>query len=180
MELLNIITPCSRPQNLHRISESINIPRDRYRWIVVYDGFELPSKELIPSNCEIHCYHDDQSVVGHQQRNYAMNIITKGHIYSNDDDTLIHSQLWENIKDLENDLITFNQVFADYSPRLIDQVVQVCHVDSHNFIFSKELSDGLSFVNLYEGDGIFANECYNRSKSYIHIPKVLSVYNALR
>lgn len=27
---LNIITPCTRPENLHKISESINIPKENY------------------------------------------------------------------------------------------------------------------------------------------------------
>jgi len=180
MELLNIITPCSRPENLHTIANSINIPTNKYRWIVVYDGFELPSSELIPNNCEIYCYHDDESCVGHYQRNYAMNFIHRGHIYFNDDDTIIHPELWENIKDLDNDFITFNQIHSNGSPRLINESVRVCGVDSHNFIFSKDISVGLAFTNVYEGDGIFATQCYQRSTSYIHLDKVLSVYNALR
>ena len=58
MKLLNIITPCSRPENLHIISQSINIPKDNYRWIVIYDGISLPSADLIPENCEIDFYYD--------------------------------------------------------------------------------------------------------------------------
>ncbi len=32
---LNIITPCSRPDNLNEVSKSINIPPEHYRWIVL-------------------------------------------------------------------------------------------------------------------------------------------------
>ena len=39
---LNIITPCSRPHLLHRIAESINIPKENYRWIVVFDAETIP------------------------------------------------------------------------------------------------------------------------------------------
>jgi len=39
---LNIITPSCRPENLHKISKSINIPRENYRWIVVFDLEEIP------------------------------------------------------------------------------------------------------------------------------------------
>lgn len=177
---LNIITPCSRPENLHTIAESINIPRENYRWIVVYDGLELPNIEYIPTTCEIYHHLDEESCFGHYQRNYALNLIKDGHIYFNDDDTTIHPELWENIKDLENDFITFNQNLKDGTMRLHNQSVQVDRIDSHNFIFKKELSEGILFTNRYEADGIFATQCVHNSKSYIHIPKVLSIYNSLR
>jgi len=177
---LNIVTPCSRPENLHTIASSINIPSDDYMWIVVYDGLELPSSDLIPSSCIIHSYQDPQSCYGHQQRNYAMDLIDKGHIYFNDDDTIIHSELWENIKDLDNDFITFNQNHNNGMPRLIDSGVRVGGIDSHNFIFKKDISIGLRFINDYCADGFFATECHARSTSYIHLSKVLSVYNSLR
>lgn len=177
---LNIITPCSRPQNLHTIAESINIPKENFRWIVVYDGVELPDKTLIPDICEAYCYQDPQSCVGHQQRNFAMDMISDGHIYFNDDDTILHNELWDSIKDLDNDFITFNQNTKEGGARLHNRPVQVGHIDSHNFIFKKEISEGIRFVNLYEGDGIFANQVHNRSKSYIHLNKVLSIYNYLR
>ena len=106
---LNIITPCSRPQNLHTIAQSINIPKDNFRWIVVYDGIELPDKSLLPDICEAYFYQDPQSCVGHQQRNFAMDMISEGHIYFNDDDTILHNELWDSIKDLDNDFISFNQ-----------------------------------------------------------------------
>lgn len=177
---LNIITPCSRPENLHTISKSINIPKDSYRWIVVFDGYELPNKDLIPNNCEIYKYRDLDSCVGHQQRNFALRLIKYGHVYSNDDDTVIHPELWENIKDLENDFITFNQVSKEGAPRLINMPIMIGGVDSHNFIFSKEIQNELYFVNDYCADGIFATEIYKNSVNPIHLNKVLSVYNCLR
>ena len=98
--ILNIITPCSRPENLHLISKSINIPKENYRWIVVFDFDELPDKELIPNNCEVYLHRDSDSTAGHAQRNYAIDLIEDGYVYSNDDDTLLHPELWENIKDI--------------------------------------------------------------------------------
>ena len=49
MMLINILTPCSRPQNLAAIAKSINIPPKNYRWIVVFDAPALPDIEL-PNN----------------------------------------------------------------------------------------------------------------------------------
>lgn len=180
MKLLNIITPCSRPENLHIISQSINIPKDNYRWIVIYDGISLPSADLIPENCEIDFYYDADSCFGHYQRNYGMDLIKEGHIYFNDDDTIIHLELWDYIKDLENDFITFNQNDKNGGIRLENRGVAIRNIDSHNFIFSKELSNGLKFVNDYVADGIFAEQLFSKSKSHIHIAKVLSIYNSLR
>jgi hypothetical protein len=177
---LNIITPCSRPQNLHTISSSINIPKESYRWLVVYDGNELPSRDLIPDNCEIYAYRDPDSCYGHQQRNFGMDLISSGHIYFNDDDTIVHPDLWESIKDLENDFISFNQSTKEGMPRLIDSGVRVGGIDSHNFMFAKEISNGLRFCNEYVADGIFAIDVHHRSTNPIHISKILSVYNYLR
>jgi hypothetical protein len=177
---LNIVTPCSRPQNLHLISNSINIPRDCYRWIVVFDGNEPPTKNLIPDNCEIYCFQDKDSAYGHYQRNYALELIKDGYVYFNDDDTILHRNLWDNIRMLENDFITFNQLHQNGMPRLTSPIIEVGQVDSHTFIFKRELSGDLKFLNAYVADGIFATELSKRAKNPIHLVKFLSVYNSLR
>jgi hypothetical protein len=179
---LNIITPCSRPKNLLLISESINIPKENYRWIVVFDGDALPDKELIPDNCEFYTHRNPLSVVGHSQRNYAMEMIKEGHIYSNDDDTILHSELWDNIKDLDNnDFISFMQGHKGGGVRLRSDKIYLGGIDSHNFILSKSLIGETIFdVTKYDADGHFASECYSKSKTPKYIPKILSIYNYLR
>jgi hypothetical protein len=178
---LNIITPCSRPQNLHTISKSINIPKENYRWIVVCDMDELPSKELIPNNCEIYSYKDINSTSGNAQRNFALDMTYSGHVYMNDDDTIIHPELWDNIKDLENDFISFPQCFPNGSPRLLGNYIQVGHIDSHNFIVSRELiGEERWIIDKYDADGHFATKIHHQSINPIFINKTLSVYNSLR
>lgn len=178
---LNIITPCSRPENLILISNSINIPKENYRWIVVFDSEVLPEKELIPNNCECFLHTNPNSTVGHAQRNFALELIEDGHIYFNDDDTVIHQELWENIKDLDNDFISFQQLSKDGQIRLISNVVKVNNIDSHNFIVHKSIIGDTKFiVTLYGADGYFAEECYSKCKNPIYISKPLSVYNQLR
>ena len=76
---LNIITPCSRPHFLHRIAESINIPKENYRWIVVFDSETIPTD--IPE-CEAYCIKDVKSVCGNAQRNLAIDLVTEGWIFS--------------------------------------------------------------------------------------------------
>jgi hypothetical protein len=184
---LNIITPCSRPYNLLDISNSINIPKENYRWIVVFDSESLPNLTL-PENCECYAIKDPMSVSGNAQRNYALSLVESGHIYFNDDDTTIYNELWENIKDLENDFIIFSQADKNGDIRLRGDVIQefsletlVSNIDSHNFIFSKDiLEDSVFELGKYFADGIFATEIYNKSKDINVIDKVLSIYNILR
>ena len=178
---LNIITPCSRPENLHKIAESINIPRDNYRWIVVCDLDRLPNAELVPENCEIYTHRNAESCVGHSQRNFALDMIEDGHVYMQDDDTLFHPELWENIKDLDQDFIHFNQSFPDGNLRLNTSKVAVGHIDSHNFILSRKIiGDSRWEVGNYCADGAFAELCMQKNPTYISINKVLSIYNSLR
>ena len=175
---LNIITPCSRPQNLQKIAESINIPRENYRWLVVFDRHTVPFG--IPSICEAYAEYNVKSVFGNHQRNVALSKVSDGHIYFNDDDTLIHPDLWDAVKDLQNDFISFKQADVKGNIRLRGDVIQVTAVDSHNFIVDSKLVEGIEWrLSRYDADGVFASECKKKSKSSIWLDKVLSVYNVL-
>lgn len=178
---LNIITPCSRPENLLTISKSINIPKENYRWIVVFDMDELPPSKLIPLNCETYLHRNKLSIAGHSQRNFALNLINDGYVYSNDDDTIIHKDLWENIKDLNNDFISFMQEHKNGRLRLVGKNIVVGQIDSHNFIVHNSIIGETVFdIEKYDADGHFASECFNKSKNHIHLNMVLSTYNLLR
>ena len=176
---LNIITPCSRPNNLEQISKSINIPPEHYRWIVIFDADEVP--ENIPNNCESYVIRVLGSVFGNGQRNYGIDLVEYGHIYFNDDDTTIVPVLWENIKDLTEHFISFSQIEKNGKIRLSGKKITVGTIDSHNFIVSKEIVGDTRWVlNKYDADGFFAQNCYKKTNSVIHIPKALSVYNSLK
>jgi hypothetical protein len=179
---LNIITPCSRPQNLKVISESI--PKD-CRWIVVFDGTELqdvPDTELqdLPDNCEAYYLKDVNSIYGNAQRNFALNLVTEGHIYFNDDDTIIHPDLWNEVKDKDADFISFKQSNKDGSLRLEGIEILPNFIDSHNFIVSAKCVNTRWVLDRYDADAYFAMDCYKNAKQSLYIPKVLSVYNSLK
>jgi len=182
---LNIITPCSRPENLHTIAASINIPKENYRWIVVADLDEI-DQSYVPENCEIYLYRNSKSTVGHAQRNFALDLITIGHVYMNDDDTIIHADLWKNICNLDSDFISFMQNNPDSTLRLAGDRIQIGYIDSHNFIVSRHAIGDLKWnIEKYDADGYFANDVYLKIRSYdptriTYIPKVLSIYNSLR
>jgi len=177
---LNIITPCSRYELLREIEGSINIPRERYRWIVVYDSEKLPSNVYIPSNCEAYAIKNLFSVYGNAQRNYALNMVKDGYIYFNDDDTIIHKDLWDNVNYLHNDFISFSQEWKDGTLRLKGNNISLNNVDSHNFIMSYSLLGNTRWdITRRDADGLFANTCKDKAKNIIFINKVLSTYNAL-
>ena len=179
---LNIITPCSRPDNLFKIEQSINIPRERFRWIVVFDfkETEIDITE-IPNSCEYYFYKDSNSVVGHAQRNFALDKIQQGYVYFNDDDTVIHSDLWTNIHNCSGDFISFIQNNSDNTFRLSGESICRGLIDSHNFIVDINIIENIRFnIANYDADGEFAVMCYQQSKSFTYIPKVLSIYNSLR
>jgi hypothetical protein len=184
---INIITPCSRPENLYKISGSINIPKENYRWIVIFDMDDFPPSSLIPDNCDVYLHRNNQSIAGHAQRNFALDFIEKGHIYMNDDDTVIHNNLWENISSLDHDFIYFHQQNKNGDLRLTDNEVAVGKIDSHNFIVSHKLvGNDRWIINRYDADGYFASNMFNKvitnndTYSFCFIPKVLSTYNSLR
>lgn len=176
---LNIVTPCSRPENLEMIAKSINIPSDNYRWIVVFDANKIP--ENIPVQCEPYAAKVKGSVFGHGQRNFALDLIQEGHVYFNDDDTEINENLWENIKNLNNDFISFGQLNKDGSLRLTGKNIELNYIDSHNFIVSRECIDNTRWsISRYDADGVFAHDCYVKAKRKMYIPKPLSIYNSLK
>jgi hypothetical protein len=145
---------------------------------VVFDLLEAPDN--IPDNCEFYNIKDAKSTSGNAQRNFALDLVTHGHVYFNDDDTIMQPNLWEEIKDLEEDFISFKQVNKDGSIRLEGNNISVGNVDSHNFVVSTEcMGDTRWVLNRYDADGVFAHECYNKANTTLYIPKVLSVYNSL-
>jgi len=176
---LNIITPCSRPENLQKIAKSINMPSYAYRWIVVFDADEIP--EDTPNICETYCVKVEGSVFGNGQRNFAIDLVEDGYLYFNDDDTEISDRLWENIKDLDEDFISFGQLNKDGTIRLDGKIVAVGYVDSHNFLVKRECVEDIRWpLSRYDSDGVFAYECYKKAKTKKYIPKTLSTYNSLK
>jgi hypothetical protein len=178
---LNIITPCTRPENLNKIAESINIPRDNYRWIVIFD-IDYSSID-IPENCEYYYLRDANSIVGNAQRNFVLDLLKnkRGYLYSNDDDTTIHPNLWENIKDMDDDFISFMQENMNGNIRLSGEIIEPTTIDNHNFIVALDIIGDSRFkIDRYDADGIFAKECYVKARSKRYLPIVLSTYNSLR
>jgi hypothetical protein len=182
---LNIITPCSRPENLSAIAASINIPRESYRWLVIFDAEQIPAGLVLPENCEAYAIKNPASVFGNAQRNYGLELITRGHVYFNDDDTTIHPQLWKNICDINSsiDIISFGQARCDGQYVRGGENLTVFNIDTHQFVLSRACVGEIRWVlNEYAADGIFIQTCAENKLRLrrVVLPQVLSVYNTLR
>ena len=178
---LNIVTPCTKPENLKTIEDSINIPQSHFRWIIVFDAHCIPKDIYMPKNCEAYSFQDNRSIFGNAQRNFGLDIIKTGWVYFQDDDTTLHPDLWNNIKDCSADFIWFMQNHKDGTLRLDGKSVGVCNTDSHSFITQMNIiKDNRWIIDKWEADGIFAQTIYRLSTSSVMIPKVLSIYNSLK
>lgn len=184
---LNIVTACKRPKNLHTISDNIKsiIPRDSYRWIVVFDGEEneIP-KHYIPDNCEYYYHPCPVSVGGYAQKNKAFDLIEKGHVYQLDDDTVILNDLWTEVCDKEEDFIHFKQYKPNgHELNHVDGELKKFKLDTGCFIFHSDvLKKQLRYRNTADpfSDSYFAILAHKHARKKLFIDKPLSIYNALR
>lgn len=177
---INIVTPCSRPENLKAIAESINIPAENYRWIVVHDADEFPDIEM-PKEAEHHLYREQGSIAGHAQRNFANRLIADGYVLQIDDDTILHPNFWEAVKDCEEDIVSWAQTWANGEHRLAAGNYWVGGIDSGSFMVKRSVIGDLQWqVSRYDADGLFAQQVVARTKSQRRIEQYLSYYNYLQ
>ena len=178
--LINIITPCSRPGNLAKMAASINIPPENYRWIVVFDAPAIPNIPL-PVNAGYYTIQNRGSVAGNAQRNLALSMVSDGYVMMLDDDTILHPELWQEVKDYTSDIICWKQANRDGTHRLGAGKFNVNHVDSGSFMVKRSVIGDIQWrLNVYGADGHFAEAVYSKSESQQTVEKYLSTYNYLR
>lgn len=187
--MLTLITPCSRPENLHVMRESIQMDRIDC-WIIVYDttktrGVYAPLFDH-PKIHEIGHVSSPESCSGNSQRNKALKLVQSGLIYFLDDDNIMHPNFWALLSRMElGHFYTFDQqrwdefvaapgdIFKGDTPRLqkIDTAQYV--VDARMSTFWKE--------DDYKADGLFIEDIYLRfHQDHVYFPEVAAYYNYLR
>ena len=182
---LTIITPCSRPKNLQVVKDSIFKQKWKFnfKWLIVHDA-EYIEIELFPElNIYQFNYYEPNSVVGHAQRNFALNLIAKGLVYFLDDDTILHPNFAKAINEIEPDIdfFHFQQSYKDKSIRILGKEVEVDKIDTGSFVFIISLAKDVFFdVSKYNADGYFAKAIYSKAKNPVYVDYPLSYYNYLR
>lgn len=185
---LIIITPCGRPENIKQVYESINFDYVQ-EWIIVYDTRRQPMNKRFEGYEKVKEYaYDGEGTAGHQQRNYALNILTKnkynGLVYFLDDDNIIHPNFWNLLKRMNGGCIySFDQVLKDGSTGLNGNTLEVGSIDTAQCVIEMSAINNHRFEeDKYEADGIFykliGSTC--SKNQHIYFPEVGCYYNYLR
>jgi hypothetical protein len=196
MQTLNIVTPCSRPENLSKILPTVEPGREFFElyWYIVFDwGRAAITDELLDYLDEHNDFiiyglkSDSNGVSGNSQRNQALDWITKGWVWFLDDDNLPHSNFFSCISQAINDCpdaeaFIFEQVFANGWVRKVNPLmVRETHIDQAQFVLHRDLIGTKRYDQCYTADGRFVEQIYNAHPQvfkFIHRP--LCFYNALR
>jgi hypothetical protein len=178
---LTLLTPCSRPENLERMMQTIQFHLID-KWYIIYDTRHFPFQKRFshPQIVEMEC--KDEGSVGHQIRNMGMNIIHEGLLYFLDDDNLIHPSFWNVIANVrEGKIYTFDLLYQDGTILLGNKPVVRC-IDTAQYIFDMKLVGNLRFdASLYIGDGVFIESMVEMHKDkWEYIPEVGCYYNRLK
>lgn len=167
MDRLTIVTPCSRPQNLSAIAESIKPGRSLFDviWMVVFDNRE----------CK-------ESINGGHQRNCALDAIMDGWVYFLDDDTIIHPDLFSELAKVAAPAVAFEQDLETWIRKVAPSEMRVCHIDMGQVVIRRELIGNTRFdIEQHIEDGLFIESIYeNNPNAWSFINKPLCYYNKLR
>jgi len=186
--IFNIITPCSRPNNLIHIYNSIinqKVPIDSIKWWIVFDLVNPPFDVIkkFPS-VNIESYAFEEHNFGNAQRNFAIRRIQNGWVYFVDDDNIIHPDFLSSIMSITYfSGIIVNQVHKNGTLRLKASSENTVPgvIDTAQFIIKKDIVDVEWMTSEYCADGFFINNIYCRNREkFIFIDKPLSYYNFLR
>lgn len=182
---ITIITPCSRPQNLNKLKESINFDYVD-EWIIIYDAGKINiHPELFKENDKIKEYicYDSRSIVGNAQRNYGLDRIQNKDtlLYYLDDDNQIHPNLYKLLTIIDNDkLYYFNQLrVKEANPYFKPYDNGSC--DSAMFIIPFNICNDIRWIlHEYCADSFYIVECYERNKNKrVNVDNYLCYHNIL-
>jgi hypothetical protein len=176
---ITVITPCSRPENLLKLKESLNF-KQIIEWIIVYDN-TICTPQFEHSQISEYC-HKSEGNYGNPQKNYGLSVVKneESYIYFLDDDNIIHPDLYS-LTLLPDKIYTFDQENKDGSLRLKGNNIRIGKIDTAMFLVWFPMVKGIQFItNKYDADGYYITSIYNNNKNkLIYVPKIFSWYNKL-
>ncbi len=203
--IINIITRCTRPDNLLEIRKSIykniNNPLLTYNWIICFDSRILKDidvellAELQSSNIKIDFKFLQGDYWGLSQLNSIL-VNLLGWVYHLDDDNILHEHFSKEIIKLliqpairkeELNVIIFSQKvsYKDFSNLDIriahPENVKVSKIDLAQWLIHSDVhKQGYLYGSGYIADGEFIEKLYNEKPNYFEfIDNVLCYYNFL-
>ena len=178
---ITIITPSYRINNLLEIKKSINFDYVD-EWIIVYDGSKIINNPKLFEDDKIKEYVykcNYKGISGNPQRNFALDNITNPDtlLYFLDDDNIIHPNLYRLLNIIDNTkMYSFNQ----YN-RIKGNNICVNKIDTAMVLIPYKSCENMKWIlNLYNADGYYIQECYNKNKKkLIYVNNDLCYYNKI-
>lgn len=184
---ITLITPCSRPENLHKVAASIDFTKVQ-TWFIVHDARPgrggSPTRVFdpaeFPSVVELWC--DAPGTAGHPARNMVLERVHKGLVYFVDDDNAVHPRFWDLVDTFEpGKIYSFDMEYRD-GHVLRGNIARVGHIDTAQVVFDAGLVGSLRFrADKYEADGLFFEALIGSHPDlWQYKPGVHAFYNRLR
>ena len=181
---INIVTPCSRPENLRTLFYSLNF--SYHAWYIIFDADEIPQKERnwlekIPRVFLSNIREGRRG--GYLQRNSILPFINEGFCYFLDDDTILHPKFYERIneeyKKNKKRIYIFGQEVAKKRKR--KTVIKHGYIDIGQYLVHYSFFKKLQFLKVHNSDGVLIEHLNNSyPDDVVYIDEVLSYYNKLR
>lgn len=183
------ITPCSRPENLPALYESIR-NQQFYLWLICYDAESFTPmfthdirviEMCIPSACW-----------GYQQRNTCLDYLKAKRVEAwvafLDDDTLLNAQYVSRMQEIISGLpghkigvIVSQQVTREVIRHIDPEKVKEGHIDMAQYCLHTSLIADRRFIERRCADGAFIEGLYfDRRKQFVIVNEVLTYYNRLK
>lgn len=186
--MLTIITPCSRPENLSRMAQSIDFSKDVH-WIIVYDTTKTKGRftpnVTHPKITELGHVSPPGTCSGNSQRNVGLSRVQNGMVYYLDDDNIIHDRFWTLFDRFDEDhFYTWDQFRGDEFANRPNGVLsgdepRLRKIDTAQYIVPRYMCRPWQ-EDLYWADGIFIEKVYEKYKDkHVYIPVVAAFYNFL-
>ncbi len=188
--ILNIITPCTRVDNLPLLRNSIlEAKKDilvEINWYIVVDGPKISLNVLTDDHIKIISQYITvpHSISGNGQRNRALDQIEEGIVCFLDDDNLLHPRFIKKLSDLV--VLKGSRIGMvckqELSPGRIRAIrVKKGKIDAAQFAADIRMIGRCRWrLNDYSADGEFIEAIYqSEPENFVSIQEVLSYYNKL-
>lgn len=186
--MINIITACSRPENLQALYESLQ--GLTCKWYIILDD----CKEF---NLSTHFNSTVKLIVKQSKKkgkwagslkNEALEMISFGWVYVLDDDNILHpafkNLIWHYIDVYHyKDAFVFNLLLPDGKLMIANySSIKVYHINQAQFILKRELIGETRYdLDKYEDDGLFIEYIYEHNPDkFMCINEIMSYHNKLR
>lgn len=178
---LCIVTPCSRPENLPALRDSIDWDQT-LRWLIAHDAQQTFTPPQF-DHPQIEEFHVQQpSFAGHGQRNHALKRIREGFVYFLDDDNIVHPSFWGLLSKFRPGALNVFCMEGHPDPERLDPAHPGPNtIDTAMFCFDRRLAGDLRWLpHLYDADGVFAQSLLLRHpESLCVLDEPAAYYNRL-